>query len=540
MKHLLFYLFVATLFATAACSDELSGVVERDTNATSQVAFSSENLSPKEMRLARFASILSQAMYNRPEVREFLKREALEQFDNNYDILYMSVKDALIGDETFREILSSYSSSDSVDQIAEAVPLLNIYLTRTALLGIYPEEFDSSDEETPVAVAMRDSTRLFLNGRYLGALAKDEVPGFHLFVLGENSRVILNEADNVGLKGLDKRGFRFKSEVFNGLDASAENGYGLKSIDALQSAIGYKAINAYKYFNKDDGSVNQKAFQRDYVYYGMTPQKRTGAINNSVCEYLVAITVSPEAYGKISDKEHQQDANGYSDKEPWLIRRSADSRKRRLSENELIDIFWAKGVYDFRFDVISSDKSQSTSVYVPVRPEQIWNFNMPEPERRHKTWFRKTKFYYSIDPKLFTAKTYVLPRSVSLGKWNLKSEALYREIIVSEEDEGETITQTYNFDTEKMRSTAFSGNYKLNLGTSESTNGSEIGVGVNGTRTQTEKIQRSVTVTHTNRSDQLGSVLVYFYDPIVEEVTNGVANPKEYSVGSVSFIITAK
>ena len=58
----------------------------------------------KKQAKEKFASILSKAVYQHKSLRDFLKTEALEQFDENYDVLYALVRDKQIGKQTFREI----------------------------------------------------------------------------------------------------------------------------------------------------------------------------------------------------------------------------------------------------------------------------------------------------------------------------------------------------------------------------------------------------------------------------------------------------
>lgn len=65
--------------------------------------------------MVSFAQILSAATFDNKDVREFLKTEALKKFDKNYDILYLAVKDEMIGDLTFRQTLASYSSEEAIE-----------------------------------------------------------------------------------------------------------------------------------------------------------------------------------------------------------------------------------------------------------------------------------------------------------------------------------------------------------------------------------------------------------------------------------------
>lgn len=98
---------VVILCMTACQKDELS---ETNQSAT-------ESVSEKKTLLSNFAEVLSKVIYDRQDVREFLKSEAIKQFDKNYDVLYVLVKDKMIGGSTFRDILVEYSSEDEIAHI---------------------------------------------------------------------------------------------------------------------------------------------------------------------------------------------------------------------------------------------------------------------------------------------------------------------------------------------------------------------------------------------------------------------------------------
>lgn len=119
--------------------------------------------------------------YLRPQdVREFLKTEAVKQFDKNYDVLYALVKDKKINGPTFRDILVAYSSEADVQDIEKNVPLLNILVPKIALFDIDPANMDCTDPEIPVAVSKEKTTSLYLNGECAADLEKGEIPDFTL------------------------------------------------------------------------------------------------------------------------------------------------------------------------------------------------------------------------------------------------------------------------------------------------------------------------------------------------------------------------
>ena len=113
-----------------------------------------------EKYLVQFAKVLSKATYDRRDVRAFLKKEAVKQFDKNYDVLYELAKDEMINGETFREILVSYSSEEEMQEIEANVPLLNILVAKVAMFNVKPEELNLEDKEIPVAVSRKSVTSL--------------------------------------------------------------------------------------------------------------------------------------------------------------------------------------------------------------------------------------------------------------------------------------------------------------------------------------------------------------------------------------------
>lgn len=517
------------IVAIVACTDK----TDENLNLTNNRETESEIKSKNEYEKS-FAEILSAAITDRQDVREFLKAEALRKFDNNYDILYAAVKSEAIDNETFKEVLSAYETTTTLDEIEENVPLLNIYLTKTAFLDVYPEELDVTDAETPVAVVSTDSTLFYTAGAYDYSISSDEIPDYHVFVVGENSRIILETPSSSNLKSACYNGFTFKDSSFDGLSKS-----NLKSTSYSTNNIGSKVKQAYSYFNKSDNSAAQMAFQRDYLYFDITPQKQSGAINHSVSEYLCYIKVDPKAYYKMADDL----SNTNYQKDPVIKEANVDQRKRKLSEKELIERMWTKGVYDFRFDVVDSKAGEANVIFVAARPEELWNFNVSY-WYRHKTKFRHSKHHYSIDVNNFTAKEFHPSTAIDLGKWHITEESLYRYFKIWEEDEGVEVSDRYTYDLTKMTSKNFKGDVKLSLGfgaAESNKNQFSASFSADITKTTTEKISKEVATKYTDKSDYLGKVAVYYYDPIVTgKNSDGTYKIHEYNTGYISFAITVK
>ncbi|MFD2037665.1 hypothetical protein ACFSKL_22920 [Belliella marina] len=464
------------------------------------------NTSIKEENMTKFARVLSKAVYERKDVRAFLKQESLKQFDKNYDVLYYLVKDEMIGEESFRDILISYSSVEDLEKIERSIPLLNIYVSKIEFFDVLPENLDTDDTEIPVIVSKKSENALFFNGIEELSFEKGEVPNFHVFVVNENSRVILPENSH---SIRSRRRVRFRSPAFDGMDTNT----GEDKLSVGLDDVGQKAIESFKYFFKDDGSNSQKGFQRDFIYYGITPENRTGSLNYSVTEYIQFLEIDPKIYYDISDQRNSEIYNG----DPF-INNSGVKRKSRngYSQAELIDRMWSKGAYNFRFEIFYSFGSPMI-VYAPLRPDQIWDFNI-EHSYRHSTWFRKSKHTYKIDPSKFTSKRVVLPNPITIGRWDIRNESLTRYVKIYEEDEGLEQMHKEIYEMQYAHGANFIGNTKISLGLKEAVNSeTDVAGGVESPTTITKSGE--IAVMRSIESDYLGCIKMYFYDPVLHDVS---------------------
>ena len=122
MKQLIYLILFACLLT--ACDKET--IVTSPTSSISSMEISTL---PENQAQKQFAQILSKAVSQNEQMREFLKKEALKQFDKDYDVFYPYIKDQKIdGNSTFRDILISNSSKNKIEQIESSIPLLTIMI----------------------------------------------------------------------------------------------------------------------------------------------------------------------------------------------------------------------------------------------------------------------------------------------------------------------------------------------------------------------------------------------------------------------------
>ena len=529
MLKKIFYVASLALILSSCAKDVLSSDKEEITDSSFKPNFITRGLvqEEKEALMLEFARVLSIAIYERQDVRDFVKSEAVKQFDRNYDILYVGVKDKRIGNSTFREILKDFSSEEFICELEQAVPLLNILFPKLPMFDLTPEKYDTRDNELPVIVPLDKKNALFFRGECTDLLEKGQIPGFNTLVINENRCVIVDE------KTLSTPShFEFRDPVYDG--SLYNNEMSTRGAWVPASIVGNKAVAAAQLFNSDDSSIYSMALQRDNIYFGMTPFVHTGSLNLNVTEYLSFLEIDPSAYFYFAD-ERNPDSPSDSD-DPYIKNNTVSKTHSDFTEEELIDALWTVGRYAFRFEVPVSSTNGTICHIILLRPEDLWNFNLTR-TYQHETWFRPKKYTYTIDVDDFTPKRVDLFQYFySLGKWNLKEESLYRQISIWEEDKGSSSTISYTYEATFMRSENFSGNVKLNIGLGNDSNG---GIQITTTTTNTTKSSRTASVTRPQSSDYLGSTLMYYYDPVLEYGSSTSCVIHTYTVGPVKIGVTA-
>lgn len=480
----------------------------------------------KNEAIKKFAIILSKATYDHQEVRALLKDEASAYFDMNSDVLYALVKNESVGGRSFRTVLLEYISESELTDIEATVPLLNILVPKIPMFNISPENMDCSNKEIPVAFKGENGMELYINGQLEDVIGRGNLPAFHTIVVNENSRV--KKVSEPGSRGDLDEGISFISPNYDARNSGTNASLDINYYDI--DTGGYRAIQAFQYFKGYDNDKYSCALQRDFIYYGMTPDSERGSFNNAVREYLISFKVNPRSFFNISD---QTTGENYAD--PSLVKNSVERHKKAKDLNELIEEMWSKGSYNFRFEVIYSNGSLPSTVYIPLYPHELWDFNISETFEKGGL-FHRDSYYYKIDPTKFTAKRVLLDKKIPLDKWDLSSEGLERYIRIFEEDKSQTYKESWEFDVTKMNSTKISGSVKIGLGT-DIVSGN---VSTESSSSTTTKNARKVEITRQEEDDALGTIKVYFYDPIVE-AQYGLQQfiLHEYTTGVVSFTLTA-
>lgn len=510
--NLFLMLFLGCWFVTS-CSKDV--IVSTDVEQSRSDFFKLD--SAQRGDLVKFARILSKSVYNSEPLRLFLKKEALQMFDRNYDILYYPNRNKKIsGNLSFRDILVSNSSEKEILDIEKNFPLLNILVPRISFLDVFPEKLDVKDTEIPVAIENAENgIDLFLNGKKVDTFDSNEFPGFNVFVVNQNNRVVASRMGHTRSAQDSMWSYDFKSENYNGL-IQTRVGNGNFNHNSRPSYLYKKAEAAFEAgFNKDDNTKNQIAFQRDYIYYGMTPNDSLGELNRSVTEYLSYMIVDPKKYFSISDEQ-----TNYIEEDPHLRTKEIENKTDPLSREEVLKKMWTEGAYNFIFEISSSKSKESSKMPVPVFPDEIWDFKIKKSFKKGG-WFHRDKYRYTIDPKEFTSKVYYFdPATVTFGKWNITEESIIRYISIYEEDSGADVTETSTESFSHVKSSNFKGDVKLGLGLGKiggKISTADLGFSSEVNSSNTVTTTNTITIKRHQGDDLLGyKIPIYFYDPIIK------------------------
>ena len=478
----------------------------------------------------KFAKILSKAVAESEEVRQFIRKEALSRFDNDNDVFYPFVKDKIVpgtGAQTFRNILLSYCSEEELKAIEKSQPLLNILVPDLTLFWEFnAQNWDTSSNEVAVFCRNDETNSLYANGENIGQLPVGEVPGFPCLVIKNNERLRVN---NAATRTVDGVGYEFISDAYDGskhpqtrdseFDQVVEPVPG-ESASWIQLNSDDPLVKAYYEF-KDVPS----ACQRDYIYYGITKENKPGTLNKKIREKLYRFKINGTAFMVISDDE----------KDPELVE-SFSKKENYYTKEEILERIWTDGAFEIEFvscvTVEGNKDGMEKKIHLSCKPSDLFALTQIHIHHNNKTWFHRATNTYTTDPDNLVSK-WVYPEFIDTNKshnlvftnpWDLSQQSLSIHMAVYEVDaEGEnTIQKTI------VNEYANKADFSLDGGgdAGEINLSSKLGYGFSSTHSETSVM----TYTRKVGSDDLGTLSFYFYDPVI--VTSTGSNT--YSLFSAS------
>ena len=453
-----------------------------------------------------FSETLAKALKAELSVRIFLKEEALKKFDNDYDVVYFIKKDVVLGDgQTLHQKMLKYTSQKELfEKNVERYPLMSIYVP--VLPDFTAESWNTSMEIPLVAVEpdrLNRQVKIITSEGERLEIPYNAVPAVPAVVVKENERIIIetakaNEYYSRLMKGSDTpefyiekggKRFLFLAPAFNGITR-------LKSMAARtipQSSVDAKILTAY---------TNGSEWQRDYIYYNITPTSPNGAFSGQFREFVKSFK-----FFNMSVSEFQQIADQVGDP--------------KLSTNPFDPPYWVEGAFEFKMDVLINAKNGVGQILGKVFSANGGDMLTPT--------YKVTNFgidVYTVTG--FTANEFH-PVNLEITGWDLEQYGSVWKFIMTEHDPDQTTTRTVT------NTSTYGGNFGFDAAFGTTVKfGPKFGASSTTTETNT------FTITTTLGSDDLGSGLLDFRDPVLVSGPTGVGNnyqTYEVTTGKLSFSV---
>lgn len=481
----------------------------------------------------KFAKALSKAVSNSLDVRKFLKAEAVAQFDNDYDIFYPLVKNKIVYDkQSLRDILLSYCKDENeLVQIEQSLPLLNILVPDLSLFWDFnAEKWNVDDKEVSVICRDDKDNTLYENGENIGKMTTGDIPDFPCLVVKNNERMKVSSVKTRSGEAT----YEFLSDAFDGSKKKLQTRHYEEDIN-LQPTEDLEAyVNGSEIMSSVKDAWNEfknvpNAYQRDYIYYGITKENKPGTLNRYIREKLYRFRIAANAYSAINDPTQ----------DPTL--QDTQKNKGYLTNEEIIQKIWTDGNFEFHFkSYISGEDSKEAmeaKLTFTINPRDAFSLEKIHLKHKNSTAFRQSKNFYTVDAKNLRSKWIYPEKSdknaddlVFTLPWDLYNKSLSIFMFVEEWDKGQTITQEKSVVSEFVNKADFSIEGSGSIGkVSLST---KLGYGFSHTKTVSNK----ATIQTTVESDPLGTLYFQYNDPIIRDEINGTY--KLYNVSSGSVVAT--
>lgn len=436
-----------------------------------------------------FGKALAKVLTESAPARELIKKEALKKIDYDYDVLYLMVKNEVLSDNmTLEELLSKYLDKDFFNLIENQIPNLTIFVPELPEDSFSAELWNVKTDIPDVAVRTFEEDGVpaynVERGEYL--IDSWDVPEYPIVVIKENERIVvdnmssnlfMNKRNQIPTRSDIHVSFEFLDDAFNNLNGQDKEKLKSSSLEPLPDNL-QKVSDAYDIYKNADG------WQRDYVYYGITPSKTKGPFNYNYKECIVGFELVGDprtALGKISDQTG----------DPKISKEYARG-----------GISWTEGEFEFLVKVYLGSTSvigSTLTTYFRAKGNDLF-FNKQGGSGREITSVLCTKPMYMALP---------------LFEWDLENYSTSVKITVEEVDATQVVKNTTSTTVE------FAGNFEfdMSLGTNVK-KGLKFGASTKKTRTV------SYEISTTMGNDELGDVVVNFGDDIIVGLDSIYGSPR--------------
>ncbi|MFC7774115.1 hypothetical protein [Flavobacterium sp. GCM10027622] len=489
MRKLIFA-FSAILFFNSCETDQTS--YNQKSNELDSL-FDVKSNSKKELAKA-FAILLNE----NESFRNLIRLKALEQFDNDTEILLLQILDLPLDNGlTVEENLQSIVSNDEVvSEIKNSFPDLTILVPTLPNNSFSASKWDVTNQVPKVAVRLSNTNNVPVFGvDEQFVLESKYVPDFPVIVLKGNERVVFIKNFSK-YKSLKTREVKVSSGVsFKFLDDCFDRKKNIVARTVNGQFLDSKLKSAYTIYNNIDG------WQRDYIYYDITPSSPNGNFKYDFQESIKSFTLygpTVPMYNKIADQTGDP---------------------RYVESYFISSSHWSGGNFEFKIRTIVNAKNGvglEIIKFMNVMPNDIFDLKYSS-----VYLFGKPTKYFKLESVGF--KT--LDVNIPIFNWELDEYATSIKIQVEEVDLTETTVIT------DSRNVKFATNFNIDVAL-----GQKVKTGLKFGASLEESILHSTQITKTEGNDILGDVIVNFADKVITGQNGNDYITRDYNSGN--YVIT--
>lgn len=461
-----------------------------------------------------FAVIFSKAIAEEQSLRDFIKTEALEMYDFDYDVFFPWVKEEFIdGSRSFENILSYYDEDGKLQKILNTLPKLTIMVPDWSWIGAFGiEDWDISDSEVLVGTAGDEIGHdLYFKGEKVLHLNNCEYLSCPVLIVKENERMTVSAQTKAGEPVFD-----FAYPEFNNTVSTKGREWGYQTVnlypEILTDFVPLSDIDAGLVSSVEKWREENlpNACQRDYFCYGMSKDNPdSGSFNNSIREQLYRFRLSPSLYYTIADQ----------DGDPTLSEMKEFVGKNNVPTwQQLKEMAWSDGAYEFNFQFYSGKENTAgtlmASPHFTVFGKNAFELTQVQEKYLHQTWFQKGIYQYSFEPEDLISKWIYPEEKYYLPEWDISSCSNNLFITIYEVDGDEKISLT------KSVTYSYSHNFKNSFSAEYTGKKFKISFGTSSETTEQKTESSTITTEYTKGSDDLGLGKLEYTQKILNQPDN--------------------
>lgn len=504
---------VLSFLALVSCSNE------EDFSNNSEVKTTLISKYSEDTKLkTKFAKALAKAVSENQNLREFIKIEALKKRNKDYDVIYHVVKNVDINsniyyrtnsNSTLHNILIPYFENEQeLIDLENSLPLLTIFVPDLQEGSFSADNWDTSSQIPLVGVRSFETDDVKLYGSDIEFnLEAQYMPDFPVLVVKDNERIISNVTSstfnslntNIITDATDLIQLRFLDDNYDSsiiIQPSPQSNSSYPRVDPIHQS----AYDVYSNYTPG-------GWQRDYIYYGLTPTNTEGGLNPTYREYLTSFKLIGDAivaYNYIS-----------SSQDPSL----------RFSLIRPNQTGWTDGSYEIGITLSYGAKNSNLGATIKkgfgASPNELFNITYV----RMNGLIGLFGFKRIQSVSLKTIDFMNNPNNkIEFPVWDLNNFSNQWKIEFEEVDTPITHTSTVS------ATNKFNMNFSLEPSTGILKKiGLKLGASYEQTQTNTYVMQ------YTDVSDDLKHSDINFYDNVVDMNSANQLVPRKYNTGKVEF-----